>query len=44
MLGKMARGTYIFVLAAMIVVWVFSFGKEAPAESQSTQEISYIYC
>jgi hypothetical protein len=44
MLGRVARGTYVLVLTAMIVAWVFSFGKEVPAEPQPTQEISYAYC
>ena len=43
MLGKLARGTYVFVVTAMIVAWVFSLGKEGPAEAQPTQEISYAW-
>ena len=43
MLGKLARGTYVVVLTAMIVAWVFSLGKEIPAEAQPTQEISYAF-
>jgi len=43
MLGKLARGTYVLVVTAMIVAWVFSLGKEVPAEPQPTQEISYAY-
>jgi hypothetical protein len=41
MLGKLARGTYVLVVTAMVVAWVFSLGKEVPAESQPTQEITY---
>ena len=43
MLGTMARGTYVVVLAAMIVAWVFSLNKEAPAEPQADQVIWYIH-
>jgi len=43
MIGTVARGTYVLVLTAMIVAWVFSLGKDVPAESQPTQEITYIY-
>ncbi|HXX09262.1 MAG TPA: hypothetical protein VEJ43_14495 [Pseudolabrys sp.] len=41
MLGKLARGTYVLVVTAMIVAWVVSLGKEVPAEAQPTQEITY---
>ena len=43
MLGTVARGTYVLVLTAMIVAWVFSLNKEAPAESQADQVIWYIH-
>jgi hypothetical protein len=43
MLGTVARGTYVVVLTVMIVAWVVSLGKEAPAEAQSDQQIWYIY-
>jgi hypothetical protein len=43
MIGAIARGTYVFVLATMIVAWVISFGKEAPAEPQPVQQIWYIF-
>ncbi|HEY3224827.1 MAG TPA: hypothetical protein VGJ76_13805 [Pseudolabrys sp.] len=42
MLGTVARGTYVLVLAAMIVAWVFSLNK-APGEPQSNQAIWYIH-
>ena len=38
MIGTLARGTYVLVLATMIVVWIFSFNKEAPAEPQQPGE------
>ena len=37
MLGTVARGTYVVVLATMIAAWVVSFNKEAPAETQPSQ-------
>jgi hypothetical protein len=43
MFGRVARGTYVLVLAAMIVAWVFSLNKEAPAEPQASQVIWYLH-
>lgn len=43
MIGKVARGTYVLVLTAMIVAWVASLGKEAPAEPQSSPQTWYIH-
>ena len=34
MLGTVARGTYVVVLATMVVAWVISLNKEAPADTQ----------
>jgi len=36
MLGLMARGTYVVVLATMIVAWVVSFNKLDTQPSQAT--------
>jgi hypothetical protein len=43
MLGTVARGTYVLVLTAMIVAWVFSLNREAPAEPQAGQQTWYIH-
>ena len=43
MLGLVARGTYVVVLATMIVTWVVSFNKEAPADTRPNQAIWYMY-
>jgi len=43
MLGMVARGTYVFVLTAMVVAWIFSLNKEVPAEAQADQVIWYIH-
>jgi len=34
MIGKVARGTYVLVVATMFVAWIISFNKEAPAKPQ----------
>jgi hypothetical protein len=43
MLGIVARGTYVVVLATMIAAWVVSFNEEAPAETQPGQATWYMY-
>jgi len=43
MLGRVARGTYVLVLTALVVAWVVSLGKEVPAGPQSTTQILYIF-
>jgi hypothetical protein len=43
MIGKVARGTYVLVMGAMIVAWVVSFAKDVPAEPQATPQIWSIY-
>jgi hypothetical protein len=43
MIGKVVRGTYVFVVTAMVVAWVVSLGKEAPAEPQSSPQTWNIY-
>jgi hypothetical protein len=42
MVGTIARGTYVLVVATMVVAWVFSLSKEAPAP-QPAQQIWYIF-
>jgi hypothetical protein len=41
MLGKMARGTYVLVVGAMVVAWVISINQEIPADPQPAQEATY---
>jgi hypothetical protein len=43
MIGTVARGTYVAVLAILIVAWVVSLGKEGPAEVQTDQQVWYIH-
>ena len=35
MVGKIARGAYVFVVATMFVAWIISFNKEASAKPQT---------
>jgi hypothetical protein len=34
MVSKLARGTYVLVVATMVTAWVVSFTREAPADPQ----------
>jgi len=44
MAGKVARGTYLLVVATMIVVWLVTFNKEAPAAApQPEPQVWQIY-
>lgn len=44
MVGKIARGAYVFVVSTMIVAWLISFNKEAPAKPQTTgPQVWYIH-
>lgn len=43
MVGKIARGAYVFVAGTMIVAWVISFNKEVPARPQTGPQVWYIY-
>lgn len=43
MIGRLARGTYVLVVGAMIVAWAVSLGKEISAEPQQAPQIWIIY-
>jgi hypothetical protein len=43
MIGRLARGTYVVVVTAMVVAWVVSLGKEAPPEPEPGPQVWYIY-
>jgi len=44
MVGKIARGAYVLVVGTMVVAWVISVNKEAPANPQQTgPQVSYMY-
>ena len=46
MVGRVARGTYVLVVTTLVVAWVFSLAKEAPAQPQqppAAEQIWYIF-
>jgi hypothetical protein len=43
MIGRVARGTYVLVLTAMIAAWVVSLNKEAPTEPEASPQTWYIH-
>jgi hypothetical protein len=44
MLSKVARGTFLLILAAMIVSWAISVGaKSSPVDQESDQPIERMY-
>ena len=43
MLGKLARGTALFFLAAMIAAWALSVGKNEAAAPQGEQPVEYLF-
>ncbi len=43
MLGKMARGTFLLILAAMVVAWAVSVSKSNPAAPQDDQVVWRMY-
>lgn len=42
MLGRVARGAYVLVVATMVIVWVFSLNRSDPAQAPSQAQIWYI--
>ena len=43
MIGKIARGAYVAVVATMFVAWVVSFNKEIPAQPKPGPQIWYLH-
>ncbi len=43
MIGTVARGTYVLVLTAMVVAWVFSLNKDVPVETEASPQTWYIH-
>jgi hypothetical protein len=39
MLGRLARGAYMLIVAGMIVAWAMSAGKSSPAEPTNDQPV-----
>jgi hypothetical protein len=44
MLGKLARGAYMAVVAAMIVAWAVSASKSSPVEPQADHAVVTWWC
>jgi len=44
MLGKLARGAYMAIVAAMIVAWAVSASKSGAAEPQPEQTVITWWC
>ncbi|HTT48127.1 MAG TPA: hypothetical protein VMG39_09000 [Pseudolabrys sp.] len=44
MLGRLARGAYMLIVAAMIVAWALLPGKSSPAEPTAEQTIVTWWC
>ncbi|HEY7230888.1 MAG TPA: hypothetical protein VH558_11010 [Pseudolabrys sp.] len=44
MVGKIARGAYMFAVATMFVAWIISFNKQEPAKpAQPGPQVWYIH-
>jgi hypothetical protein len=39
MLGRMARGAYVLFVAAMIVAWAVSGGRNSPSQPQNAEPV-----
>ena len=44
MLGKLARGAYVAIVAAMIVAWAVSATKSNPVEPPAKQTVATWWC
>jgi hypothetical protein len=44
MIGRLARGAYVLIVAAMVVAWAMAPGKSSPAESQQEQTVVNWWC
>ena len=44
MVGRLARGAYMLIVAVMIVAWAISAGKSSPAEPQNDRAVVMWYC
>ena len=46
MVSRLARGTYVLVVATMVTAWVVTFTREAPADPQqppAAEQIWYLF-
>jgi hypothetical protein len=44
MLGRLARGAYMLIVATMIVAWAISASKSNPAEPSKDQVVESWWC
>ncbi len=44
MLGSLARGAYMLIVAAMIVTWAMSPSKSSPVQPQNDQVVEIWWC
>jgi hypothetical protein len=44
MIGRLARGAYMLIVAGMIVVWAISATKSSPAEPKNDQAVVIWWC
>ena len=44
MLGKLARGAYVAIVAAMIVAWAVSATKSSPVQPKAEQAVAIWWC
>ena len=44
MLGKLSRGAYMAIVAAMIVAWAVSASRSSPVEPQAEQPVMIWWC
>lgn len=43
MVSKVARGTFLLILAVLVVSWAMSVGKSSPVDPQSDQPVERWY-
>ena len=44
MIGRLARGAYMLIVATMVVIWAMSPGKSSPVEQSTEQPVVYWWC
>jgi hypothetical protein len=44
MIGRLARGAYMLIVAGMIVAWAMSASKSSPAEPKNDQVVESWWC
>jgi hypothetical protein len=44
MIGRLARGAYMLIVAGMVVAWAISAGKDSPVAQTTEQPVVYWWC